>query len=186
MGQRKQVPPQQEQEQEQVPQDADTVYMTREAVLIDEVEALRRARDEAEATITAAQEQAHHAAEGLRCWELALNEYRRRHGRPYDPDVFAAPEPASAPERPRRRPQGEFGRFLDTWAATHGGEVIISEAVEGAGDMLAHIRDPRSRADSLLKRKGYAKVATGLYRAPAPTETSPNGTPAAAAAVVSG
>ena len=154
MGQRKQVP---QQEQEQVPQDADTVYMTREAVLIDEVEALRRARDEAEATITAAQEQAHHAAEGLRCWELALNEYRRRHGRPYDPDVFAAPEPASAPERPRRRPQGEFGRFLDTWAATHGGEVIISEAVEGAGDMVAHIPRPPQPDRLPLEAEGIRK-----------------------------
>ena len=182
MGQRKQVP---QQEQEQVPQDADTIYMTREVVLIDEVEALRRARDEAEATITAAQEQAHHAAEGLRCWELALNEYRRRHGRPYDPEIFASKPPVANPV-PQRRPQGEFARFLGAWAANHNGEVKISEALAEAGELITHIQDPKGRARGILARKGFEKLAAGHYRAPATAEASPNGTPADAAAVVSG
>ena len=164
-------------QQEHVPQDdAEAVYIAREAVLIDEVAVLRRTRNEAEATIAAAQEQMRYAAEGLRCWELALNEYRRRHGRPYDPEAFAAP--AGDPAAPRRKQQGEFGQFLDSWAASHGGEVVISVAVVEAGDMVAHIRDPRSRAVSILKHKGFEKVAVGHYRAPghyqapAPTEAS--------------
>ena len=174
---------QQQQQQEQAPQDADAVFMAREAVLMDEVEALRRARDEAQADIATAQEQMQQADEGLRCWELALNEYRRRHGRPYDPALFAV-QSAEAPAQ--RRPQGEFGRFLEAWAKSHGGEVVISEAVADAGDMVAHIRDPRSRADSILKRKGYEKVARGHYRTPAPDASSPNGTPADPAAAVAG
>ena len=96
-------------QQEQVPQDAEAVYIAREAVLIDEVEVLRRARGEAEATITAAQLQMRHADEGLRCWEPALNEYRRRHGRPYDPEgtVYAGPGPyIPGPVRWRPLPVG--------------------------------------------------------------------------------
>ncbi len=98
MAQQKQVP-----QQEQPPQDADAIFAAREAVLIDEVEALRRTRDEAE-----------------------------------------------------------------------------------AGELITHIQDPKGRARGILARKGFEKLAAGHYRAPATAEASPNGTPADAAAVVSG
>ena len=180
MAQQKQVP-----QQEQPPQDADAIFAAREAVLIDEVEALRRTRDEAEAAISTAQEQARQAGEGLGCWEVALNEYRRRHGRSYDPEVFASKPPVANPA-PQRRPQGEFARFLGAWAANHNGEVKISEALAEAGELITHIQDPKGRARGILARKGFEKLAAGHYRAPATAEASPNGTPADAAAVVSG
>ena len=84
-----------------------------------------------------------------------------------------APQTAPEPEATRqRKPQGEFGRFLETWAEGHGGKVVISDAVAGAGDMVAHICDTRSRADSILKRKGFGKVTKSHYRVPAPDATS--------------